>query len=95
MTINKKFLADSVSDNFELNKEQSKRVVDLVFDSIADNLALGQEIDINGFGKFVTVDREARQGRNPKTGEAMQIAASKAVKFKPSKTLKDRIGSED
>ena len=62
-----------------------------LFSAIADALAAGKPVNITGFGKFTTRDRPARQGRNPRTGEVLDIAASRAPVFKSSKTLRDAV----
>lgn len=62
-----------------------------VFDAIKDEVVAGNKVDIAGFGSFQPVDRAARTARNPQTGEAIQVAAKKAVKFKASKTFKDAL----
>lgn len=92
--VNKKFIADSIAENFDLSKDKANRIVDMVFSTIEVNLQLGQEVDINGFGKFSVTERDEREARNPRTGEAITVPAKKAVKFKPSKTLKDFVNSE-
>lgn len=61
------------------------------FDAIKDEVIAGNKVDIAGFGSFQPADRAARTARNPKTGEAVQVAAKKAVKFKVSKTFKDAL----
>lgn len=92
MPINKKFLVDGVAENFEVTKANATRIVDLVFDTIATNLQLGSDIEIHGFGKFVVTEQAARTARNPRTGEMVDVPARLAVKFKPSKVLKDKLG---
>jgi DNA-binding protein HU-beta len=62
-----------------------------VFDAIKDEVVAGNKVDIAGFGSFQPADRAARTARNPQTGEAIQVAAKKAVKFKASKTFKDAL----
>ena len=62
-----------------------------VFDAIKDEVVAGNKVDIAGFGSFQSADRAARTARNPQTGEAIQVAAKKAVKFKASKTFKDAL----
>lgn len=62
-----------------------------VFDAIKDEVIAGNKVDIVGFGSFLSADRAARTARNPKTGETVQVAAKKAVKFKVSKTFKDAL----
>ncbi|MSY99342.1 MAG: HU family DNA-binding protein, partial [Actinobacteria bacterium] len=67
------------------------RAVDVVFDTIVRNISKGEDVMINDFGKFKKVDRPARKGRNPFTGETIQIKASKKVRFLPAKALKEVI----
>jgi DNA-binding protein HU-beta len=62
-----------------------------VFETIKDEVAAGNKVDIAGFGSFSVADRAARTARNPQTGETVQVAAKKAVKFKVSKTFKDAL----
>jgi DNA-binding protein HU-beta len=62
-----------------------------VFDAIKDEVIAGNKVDIAGFGSFQPADRAARTARNPQTGEVIQVAAKKAVKFKVSKTFKDAL----
>ncbi|HVF79169.1 MAG TPA: HU family DNA-binding protein, partial [Solirubrobacteraceae bacterium] len=68
-----------------------KNAVDATFDAIASELAGGGEVAVAGFGKFSVSDRSAREGRNPATGETIQIAASKAAKFSAAAALKKRL----
>lgn len=84
-------LIDAVSAVTGGTKANTKTVVDAVIAEISNQLAAGNEVALNGFGKFKINDRPEREGRNPATGEAMTIAASKQVKFSASKTLKDRL----
>jgi DNA-binding protein HU-beta len=93
--VNKRFIADSIAENFELTKGTASRIVDMVFSTMEVNLQLGQEIDINGFGRFSVTERDEREARNPRTGEPITVPAKKAVKFKPSKTLKDVVNTEN
>ena len=67
------------------------KVVKAVFDAIKNEVASGNKVDIAGFGSFQAVERAARTARNPQTGETIQVAAKKAVKFKVSKTFKDAL----
>lgn len=92
MTLNKKEIAAyAAAVNGAMSNKAAEEVVDAVFERIAAGLQDGDEVSIHGFGKFVTVVREARTGRNPQTGEAIQIAAKTAVQFKPAKQLKDLV----
>lgn len=84
-------LAAMLQDELETTKAQAERLVQMFWDAIADSLSKGQDVDIAGFGKFVVNHRAARTARNPRTGEAVQVAATKVPKFKASKALKDAV----
>ncbi len=87
----KKDIVERVAENCGLTKKAADTVVTEVFDEIIDTLKDGGEISISGFGKFEVKERAAREGINPATKEKIQIAASKAVGFKASKTLKEAV----
>jgi len=89
--VNNNDLADKIASQTGSTKADARAVVDLVFASIADAAASGEEISLNGFGKFKVKDSPAREGRNPSTGETIQIAASKKLGFAPAKALKDKL----
>jgi len=80
-----------LAPQFGDNKKEAARAVDVVFDAIVRNISKGDDVMINDFGKFKKVDRPARKGRNPFTGETIQIKASKKVRFLPAKALKEVI----
>ena len=84
-------LIDSVANKAELPKQKAEEIVNGVFDDIVAALKNGDKVNISGFGTFAVSQRKARTGRNPKTGEAIQIAASRAAKFKAGKTLKGSL----
>jgi DNA-binding protein HU-beta len=84
-------LIDSIASKTDLPKGTAERIVSTIFDDIVTALKGGDKVHISGFGTFQVSDRKARTGRNPKTGEAIQIAASRSAKFKPGKTLKDSL----
>ncbi len=75
----------------KITKTQAKALVDGVFKAIAEAATTGEEVSIPGFGKFKIQDKPARTGRNPATGAAVEIAASKKVAFTPAKQLKDAV----
>ena len=77
-----------------MNKAAAKDAVDGVFEAIGEALANGEEARILGFGTFGARNRPARTGRNPRTGESVSIAAVTVPVFKPGKTLKDAVGSD-
>lgn len=91
MSRSKKDIAAAVADQLGITKKDAEAAVNAVFDEIAATLKDGGEVTLSGFGKFVVMDKPARQGVNPATGEKIEIAASKALKFKPAKALKDEI----
>ncbi len=80
-----------LAPHFGDSKKEAARAIDIVFDSIVRNISKGEDVMINDFGKFKKVDRAARKGRNPFTGETIQIKASKKVRFLPAKALKEVI----
>lgn len=89
--MNQSELVAKVADSAEVEKAQAERMVDAVLGSISDALKAGDKVSLSSFGIFEINDRQARQGRNPATGEAIQIAASKAIKFRPTKSLKEAV----
>ena len=89
--MNKNDLIASVADGSGLSKADAGRAVDAVFASIADALKGGDEVRIVGFGSFSVAHRAASTGRNPRTGEAIQIAASRQPKFKAGAPLKAAV----
>ncbi|MDH3468927.1 MAG: HU family DNA-binding protein [Gammaproteobacteria bacterium] len=89
--MNKAELIDLVADSSDLSKSAAARAVDAVFDGITSSLRGGGTVTMVGFGTFSVSARSARTGRNPRTGETIQIAASKTPKFKAGKALKDAV----
>jgi DNA-binding protein HU-beta len=84
-------LAEKVAQSADLGAGQARDVVETVFDAVANELAAGGEVSVAGFGKFSVSRRAARQGRNPSTGQTIQIAASNAAKFSAASALKKRL----
>lgn len=84
-------LADKIATDSGITKADAKKIVDGVFAAIADAAASSEEVSIPGFGKFKVKDSPAREGRNPSTGETIQIAAAKKIGFTPAKALKDKL----
>jgi DNA-binding protein HU-beta len=89
--VNKNDLINAVSGSAGLSKVDAAKAVDGVFDAISGSLARGQEVRVVGFGTFSVARRKATQGRNPRTGERIQIAASNQPKFKAGKGLKEAV----
>lgn len=84
-------LIDSVASRADLPKPKAEEIVNGVFEDIIAALKGGDKVNISGFGTFTVSQRKARVGRNPKTGEMIQIASSRAAKFKAGKTLKESL----
>ncbi|EST56062.1 transcriptional regulator [Brevibacillus panacihumi W25] len=89
--MNKTELIAKVAETTELTKKDATKAVDAVLDAIADALKSGDKVQLIGFGNFEVRERAARKGRNPQTGEEIEIASSKVPAFKPGKQLKDSI----
>ena len=89
--MNRNELVASVADKAGLSRSDANKAVDAVFEAITDCLKSGDEVRLVGFGTFGVAERKAGQGRNPRTGETIQIAASKQPKFRPGKGLKDAL----
>jgi DNA-binding protein HU-beta len=87
----KQELAQKVASDTGLSGSDAKGAVDATFEAITSELAGGGEVAVAGFGKFSVSERSAREGRNPATGETIQIAASKAAKFSPASALKKSL----
>ncbi|MED4256771.1 HU family DNA-binding protein [Priestia megaterium] len=91
--MNKAELIDAVATKSELTKQDSRKAVDALFETISNTLAKEEKIQLIGFGTFEVRERSERTGRNPQTGEEMTIPASKIPAFKPGKELKEAIKS--
>lgn len=89
--MNKSELVESVANAAELPKASAQRAVEAVFEAISGAMSSGDSVSVVGFGTFSVSDRQARTGRNPKTGENIEIAACKVPKFKAGKSLKDAV----
>ena len=92
--MNKTQFIASLAPHFNGSKKEAAHAVEIVFDSITRNMQKGEDVTINDFGKFKKVDRKARKGRNPFTGETIQIKASKKPRFLPAKALKEVIAGD-
>ena len=87
-------LIEEVSRVVELTRKESEVIVEAIFDSVVRSLRTGDKIEIRGFGSFRTRERQARVGRNPKTGARVEVPAKRIPYFKPSKELKDLVNGE-
>lgn len=89
--MNKSELIDAIAESAGLTKADSAKALNAFIDTVTDAMKRSDDVVLVGFGTFAVKERAARTGRNPQTGEALQIAASKAVAFKAGKSLKDAV----
>lgn len=89
--MSKTVLVKKIREKLDMSAKDAGAALDAVLDSIEDGLKNGETITLTGFGTFKTVERSARTGRNPQTGQAIEIPASRGVKFSPGKFLKDAV----
>ena len=89
--MNTKDLVKRIADQHGAAEKQVRDVIDAALGGIMEAVAIGEDVSLPGFGKFKRKELPARQGRNPATGEAIQIAATSKVTFTPAKALKDRL----
>lgn len=88
-------LVEDVARAAELTKKDAERLVEIVFESIIETLNHGEKIELRGFGSFRVRERGARRGRNPKTGDPVDIPAKRVPYFKPGKELKELINEDE
>jgi len=89
--IRSELLQTLARENPELKAEEIERVVDIFFDEISERLAKGGRVELRGFGAFSTRARDARQGRNPRTGDTVSVPGKKVPYFKPGKEMRQRL----
>jgi len=89
--VTRKALAKSVAELYEITASLAERIIDTVFDEVAEAVQMNKIVYIPGFGKFKPVTRAARVARNPQTGEAIDVAEKVAIKFKPSSAIKKAL----
>ena len=89
--MNKTELVAAMAEKTELSKKDAEKALKAFTDVVAEELKKGEKVQLVGFGTFEVAEREAREGRNPRTGETMTIAASKSPKFNAGKALKDSL----
>ena len=89
--MNKTELVAAMAEKTELSKKDAEKALKAFTDVVAEEVKKGEKVQLVGFGTFEVAEREAREGRNPRTGETMTIAASKSPKFKAGKALKDSL----
>ena len=91
--MNKTELIAVVAEKAELSKKDAEKAIKAFTDAVSEELVKGGKIQLVGFGTFEVAERAAREGRNPRTGETMTIAASRTPKFKAGKALKDQVNA--
>lgn len=89
--MNKTQLIQKIAENGNMTKKDAEAALNAVVAAISDAVAAGEKVQVSGFGSFDVKARDARTGRNPKTGEAVEIAASKRIVFTAAQALKDKI----
>ena len=92
--IRSELLQALAKDNPDLRPEEIEQVVDIFFEEIAARLADGGRVELRGFGTFSTRQRDARTGRNPRTGEAVDVPAKRVPYFKPGKEMRERLNAD-
>jgi DNA-binding protein HU-beta len=92
--MNKTELVNQVAQTAELSQKEASKAVEAVFGTVLEALKKGDKVQLIGFGNFEVRERAARTGRNPQTGEEIQIAAGKVPAFKPGKALKDAVAEK-
>jgi len=92
----KRELVEKLSARIEdLSLKESEQLVNTIFESMTEALASGDRIEIRGFGSFLVKHRQAKQGRNPRTGESVAVKAKKVPFFKPGKNLREKVDTPD
>ncbi|MES2493080.1 MAG: integration host factor subunit beta [Pseudomonadota bacterium] len=92
--IRSELLAALAKENPELRTDEVERVVDVFFEEIAQRLAQGGRVELRGFGAFSTRERQARNGRNPRTGDTVEVPGKRVPYFKPGKEMRLRLNTE-
>jgi integration host factor subunit alpha len=91
MTLTKSDIVENLNNEIGLNKREAKELDDMLFNDIKNILSEGHEVKLSGFGNFQLRDKSSRPGRNPRTGEDVEISARRVVTFKPGQKLKDSV----
>ena len=91
MTLTKSDIVEDLNNEIGLNKREAKELVDSLFDNIKNKLEKGEEVKLSGFGNFQQKNKSPRPGRNPRTGEDVEITARKVVTFKSGQKLKEAV----
>ena len=94
MAYTKASMIDEICEKIGLPKKDSTDIVELLFDTIKQTLSKGSSLKVSGFGSFLVKDKKSRMGRNPQTGNAMEISARRVVSFKASQVLRDSLNPD-
>jgi len=94
-TVTKADIIESVYEKVGFSKKEAAEIVEMVFDTIKETLERGEKIKISGFGNFLVRDKKSRVGRNPQTGEEIEISARRVLTFRPSQVLKNALNGAD
>lgn len=94
MSYTKASIIEEICEKIGLPKKDSTDIVELLFETMKQNLKRGENLKISGFGSFMVRDKKSRLGRNPQTGQAMEITARRVVTFKPSQVLRDALNHQ-
>ena len=93
MALTKADIVDSLHEREGVSKKEASELVELVFETMKQTLAQGEKIKISGFGNFVIRDKRARMGRNPQTGQSIEISARRVLTFRPSQVLRAEVNA--
>jgi integration host factor subunit alpha len=88
-------IVETIYEKIGFSRKESAEIVDLVFDLLKETLESGNKVKISGFGNFVVREKRSRKGRNPQTGEEIQISARRVLTFKPSQVLRKALNTAD
>lgn len=94
-TITRSDFADRLRERFGLTSADSYKLVDIIFEEITESLINGEEVKFAGFGSFKILEKNARMGRNPKTGESAIISARRVATFRPSNEFRERVANKN
>jgi integration host factor subunit alpha len=95
VSVTKADIIESVYEKVGFSKKEAADVVEMVFDTIKETLERGEKIKISGFGNFIVREKKSRVGRNPQTGEEIEISARRVLTFRPSQVLKNALNGEE
>jgi integration host factor subunit alpha len=90
-TVTKADIIESVYEKVGFSKKEAAEIVEMVFDTIKETLERGEKIKVSGFGNFIVRDKKSRVGRNPQTGDEIEISARRVLTFRPSQVLKNAL----